>query len=53
VYSDSGNGYPGTLLATSVSTTVTTGWMTISPTVSNVALPSSAIWIVHAFSSAR
>jgi hypothetical protein len=52
VYTDTGLGYPGTMLATTASTAIGgTGWMTMTPTSSNVAISSYAVWIVHAFSS--
>lgn len=53
IYTDTGNGYPGTLLATSSVTVLSsTGWVTVAPTNLNVAVSSYAVWIVHLFSSA-
>ncbi len=52
VYTDTGNGYPGTLLATSATIALSsTGWITVAPTDPAVAISSFAVWIVHIFSS--
>ena len=46
VYSDSGQGYPGSLIAQTITNTYSTiGYVTVSPSAVNASLPSDAIWI--------